>query len=155
MSQIEKLLIPLIDDNITINEVNTHKFIGVFTEDVNSPGLDYVYLVFVYDISDLHPKLAINGIDSAKRIGNNLYHVYKFPRVSPDLKRLLKGEYQLISNEGVSKIYTFWKDYDEVTANYPFARTIAKESYNRVIPEEEFVPLCKRKEPQGFTVEKQ
>ena len=155
MSQIEKLLLPLIDDNITLDEINNNKFIGVFTDDVNSPGLDYIYLVFVYDIENLHPKLAINGIDSVKRIGDNLFHVYKFPRVSVDLKKLLKGEYRTISNEGISKIYNFWKSCDEVTANYPFARTVYKEQYYRIIPEEKFVPLCERKEPKGFTVEKQ
>lgn len=154
MSLIEKLLIPLIDDNITLDEINTNKFIGVFTEDVNHPGLDYIYLVFVYDITDLHPKLSKNGIDSVKRIGDCLYHVYKFPRVSVDLKRLLKGDYRLISNEGISKIYNFWKSVDEFTANYPFARTVYKENYFRIIPEEKFIPLCVKKEPQGVTVDK-
>lgn len=155
MSQIEKLLIPLIDDNIKIDEVNTEKFVGVFTEDVNSPGLDYVYLVFIYDMENLHHNLGINGVDIVRRIGDSLYHIYKFPKVSVDLKRLLKGDYNLISNEGVSKIYNFWKDEDKVTANYPFYRTLAKEKYFRTIPEEKVIPLCVKKEPQGITVQKQ
>ena len=155
MSVIEKLLIPLIDDNITVKDVDTVDFCGVFTEDINYPGVDYIYLVFNYNIENLRPNLAINGIDSAKLIGNKLYHVYKFPKVSLDLKRILKGEYRLVSNEGISKIYNFWKKRDEFIANYPFSRTIAKEAYSRIIPEETYNPLCKKRETQGFTVEKQ
>lgn len=155
MSVIEKLLIPLIDENIKLSDIKTNDFCGVFTEDINHPGLDYIYLVFNYDIENLRPNLAINGIDSAKRIGNRLYHVYKFPRLNSDLKRIIKGDYYLLSNEGISKIYNFWKTEDSFIANYPFSRTIAKEKYSRTIPEEKYIPLCKKREPQGVTVEKQ
>ena len=155
MSVIEKLLVPLIDDNIKLNDVDTVDFCGVFTEDINYPGIDYVYLVFMYDIEKLRPNLGINGIDSVKLIGNCLYHVYKFPISNLDLKRIIKGDYKLISNEGVSKIYNFWKNKDDFIANYPFYRVIAKEHYSRIIPEETYNPLCKKREPQGITVEKQ
>ena len=48
MSQIEKLLIPLIDENIVLEDINTDDFLGVYTEDINSPGVDHLYLVFEY-----------------------------------------------------------------------------------------------------------
>ena len=153
MSQTEKLLIPLIDENITKDDIENIKFLGVYTEDINSPGIDYVYLVFIYDINNIHMNLGINGIDYTRRIGDCLYHIFKYPK-STDLKRLLNGEYQLISNEAISKIHNFWKNTDEITANYPFARVITKEKYNKTIPEEKYIPLRKSKKPQEFTVPK-
>lgn len=155
MSQIEKLLIPLIDENISFSDVNTDDFIGVYTEDINSPGLDYIYLVFEYDISNLRSKLATNAIDYVRRIGNNVYHIYKFPRITTDIQKILSGTYASISNEGISRVYTFWNGIDNISANYPFNRVLANEIYYRAIPEETYIPLCKRKEPRGLTVEKQ
>lgn len=155
MSNIEKILIPLIDDNISFSDVDSNDFVGVYTEDINSPGLDYIYLVFAYDINKLRSKIATNAIDYVRRIGNNLYHIYKFPRISKDIQRILSGNYTLLSNKGIFKVYKFWKGIDDITANYPFNRVIANEPYYRAIPEEIYIPLCKRKEPQGFTVEKQ
>lgn len=153
MSQIEKLLIPLIDNNITADEILSSKFIGIFTEDINLPGLDYIYLVYSYDMNDLHSKISTNGIDYVRRIGDNLYHIIKFPRCSLDLKKILNGNYNLLSNEGISKIYNFWKDFDSDTANYPFSKVISAEKYYRCIPEEKFIPLSQRK-PEGLTVKK-
>lgn len=150
MSTTEKLLIPLIDDSITVNDVLSNKFIGVFTEDINLPGLDYIYLVFVYDMNDLHLSIK-NCTDCVRRIGNNLFHILKFPKSSVDIKRILKGDYSLVSNEGISKIYNFWNNIDNEIANYPFGKTLAKESYYRCIPEETIIPLCK-KESRGFVV---
>lgn len=155
MSQIEKLLIPLIDDNISFEDVNSNDFVGVYTEDINSPGLDYIYLVFVYNIDNLRPKIATNAIDYVRRIGNNLYHIYKFPRVTNDIQKILSGNYTLLSNKGMFKVYKFWTGIDDIVANYPFNRVLANEPYYRAIPEEIYIPLCKRKEPQGFTVAKQ
>lgn len=151
MSQTEKLLIPLIDDNFTKDDVENKKFLGVYTEDINCPGIDYIYLVFIYDINNIHQNLSANGIDCTRRIGDCLYHIFKYPKTL-DVKRVLNGEYQLVSNEGVSKIFNFWKGIDDTTANYPFARVITKEVYNRTIPEEKYIPLRKNKTPQGFTV---
>lgn len=155
MNQIEKLLIPLIDENISFDDVNTNDFVGVYTEDINSPGLDYIYLVFVYDISNLRPKLATNAIDYVRRIGDVLYHIYKFPRITTDIQKILSGTYTQLSNKGISQVYTFWNGIDNITANYPFNRVLANEVYYRAIPEETYIPLCKRKEPRGFTVAKQ
>lgn len=154
MSQVEKLLIPLIDDNIMLKDVNVQDFVGVYTEDINSPGLDYIYLVFKYDISNMRSKLATNSIDYARRIGDNLFHIYKYPILSLDIRKILSGNYTTLSNEGISKIYTFWKSFDDITANYPFYRVLAGEKYYRAIPEEHYIPLSVRKEPQGITVEK-
>ena len=154
MSQIEKLLIPLIDDNIVLGDVDTDDFLGVFTEDINSPGVDHLYLVFKYNIRNLRSNLAKNGVDYVRRIGDELYHIYKFPRL-PDVSKILKGNYTELSNKGVSRIYSFWNNIDNITANYPFYRTIANEKYYRVIPEEVYSPFYKKREPRGFTVEKQ
>lgn len=151
MSQIEKLIIPLIDNSISVNEVTSDKFIGVFTEDINMPGLDYIYLVYLYDMNDLHSSISDNSIDVVRRIGDKLYHIIKFPRCSPDLKKILSGNYNMLSNEGISKIYNFWKDFDPETANFPLSKVISAEKYYRCIPEEKFIPLLQRK-PGGLTV---
>lgn len=161
MSETEKLLIPLIDDRITFEDINTKDFIGVFTEDINAPGLDYIYLVFKYDMKDLRLPVSMYGYDVVRRIGDTLWHIIKFPRVSVDLKRVLRGDYQMLSNKGISKVYTFWKDHDGAAACTPFNQTINKESYHREIPEETYVPLVrghilrKDEEIQGLTIEKQ
>ena len=154
MSQIEKLLIPLIDENIILEDVDTDDFLGVFTEDINSPGVDYLYLVFKYDISNLRSNLSKGGIDYVRRIGNELYHIYKFPRL-PDTNKILSGNYTELSNKGISRVYSFWNNVDDITAKYPFYRTIANEKYHRVIPEETYTQFYKKREPRGFTVQKQ
>ncbi len=150
MSTFEKIIIPLIDDNIKPKDVLTDDFIGVYTEDINMPGLDYVYLVYLYDMENLRTDICVNGIDSVKNINNTLYHVIKFPIFS-DLKNVLKGKFQLLSNEGLSKIYNFWKDYDKNVANYPFSNVIYNEPYYKAIPEETYIPLFTKK-PWGITV---
>ena len=154
MSQIEKLLIPLLDKNIVFKDVDTNDFLGVYTEDINSPGVDYLYLVFKYDIFNLRGNLSKGGIDYVRRIGDNLYHIYKFPRLL-DTKKILSGNYTDLSNEGISRIHTFWEGIDNITANYPFYRTIANEKYYRVIPEETYTSFYKKREPRGFIVAKQ
>ena len=151
MSQIEKLLIPLLYKNIVLKDVDTCDFLGVYTEDINSPGVDYIYLVFKYDIFNLRQNLSNSGVDYVRRIENDLYHIYKFPRL-PDIKKVLSGNYTNLSNEGISRIYTFWKDVDDITANYPFHRTIANEKYHRIIPEEKYVPFYKKREPKGLVI---
>ena len=154
MSEIEKILIPLIDDDIKFKDVDIKDFIGVFTEDINSPGLDYIYLVFEYDISNLRFGLGHNGTDYVRRIGNGLFHIFKFPIKGQDIKKVLSGNYSTLSNEGIYKIYKFWNGIDEAMSNYLFKSTIAKQPYARTIPEETYVPLCKRKKPWGLAVEK-
>ncbi len=154
MSQIEKLIVPLVDENITLKDVDTSDFLGVYTEDINSPGVDYLYLVFKYDISNLRQNLSHNGVDYVRRIGNDLYHIYKFPRL-PDIKKIISGNYAELSNRGISRIHTFWSGVDDITANYPFYRTIANEKYYRVIPEEAYVPFYRKREPKGLAVKKQ
>ena len=97
MSQIEKLLVPLMDKDIVLEDIDTNDFLGVYTEDINSPGVDYLYLVFEDDISNLRSNLSKGGIDYVRRIGDKLYHIYKFPRL-PDVKKILSGNYtELIS----------------------------------------------------------
>jgi hypothetical protein len=135
MSQIEKLLIPLIDENLSYSDICDDSFIGVFTEDINMPGLNYIYLVYMYDMNNLHLKLCENGIDIVRRIGDDLYHIIKFPIYLTDLKRIIKGEYNLISNEGISKIYTFWKDFDLETANFPFYKTLIRKPEGFTVPQ--------------------
>jgi hypothetical protein len=66
----------------------------------------------------------------------------------------------MLSNKGISKVYTFWKDHDDAAACTPFNQTINKEPYHREIPEETYVPfvrghiLRKDEEIQGLTIEK-
>lgn len=161
MSDTEKLLIPLIDEHIEYKDINTEDFVGVFTEDINAPGLDYIYVVFKYNMKNLRMPMSLYGYEVIRRIGDELWHIIKFPRVSVDLKRILRGDYQLLSNEGISKIYNFWKDHDTAAACTPFNRTISKDPYYHEIPEETYVPLPwehilrKNEGVQGLTVEKQ
>ena len=105
MSQIEKILIPLIDDNILYKDINNTDFVGVFTEDINAPSSNYVYIVFTYNMMDLHPSLGISGIDNIRQIGKELFQIYKFPRTS-DINKILSGNYTDISNEGITKIFS-------------------------------------------------
>ena len=161
MSETEKLLIPLIDDHIKYEDIDTDDFIGIFTEDINNPGLDYIYVVFKYNMKNLRMPMSLYGCEVIRRIGNELWHIIKFPRVSVDLKRVLRGEYRTMSNEGISKVYNFWKNHDTAAACTPFNSTIAKDPYYHEIPEETYVPLpwehILRKDEgvQGLTVEKQ
>lgn len=161
MSETEKLLIPLIDERIKYNDIDTDDFIGVFTEDVNNPGLDYIYVAFKYNMSNMRLPMSLYGYDLIRRINGSLWHIVKFPRVSVDLKRVLRGDYQMLSNEGISKIYTFWKNYDTAAACTPFNCTLNKLPYHNIIPEEDYVPkiteriLRKNEEVQGLSVEKQ
>lgn len=161
MTDTEKLLIPLIDEHIEYKDIDTKDFIGIFTEDINAPGLDYIYVVFKYNMKNLRMPMSLYGCDVVRRIGDELWHIIKFPRVSVDLKRVLRGDYQLLTNEGISKIYTFWKEHDTKAACTPFNRTLNKLPYERIIPEETYVPLIKEhilrkdEEVQGLTIEKQ
>lgn len=150
MSVKEKILIPLIDDSIKADDVLSEDFIGVFTEDINYPCENCIYLVYKYNMDDLHLSIKCHS-DCVRNIGNDLYHILKFTVWSKDLKSAIGGYYQNISNCGVSKIYNFWKDVDKSTAEYPFAKTLAMESFSRTIPEEIYVPLCK-KESRGITI---
>lgn len=155
MSIIEKLIIPLISDCIKYKHIDTVDFIGVYTEDVNSPSDMYIYLVFLYRIENLRFPLCKEGVDRVRKIGKKLYQIIKYP-ITSDLKHLLNGEYSLISNEGISKIYNFWEDKDPIIANFPLSRTLAMEKYSRIIPEEDFTGYnIRNKKVGGITVTKQ
>lgn len=161
MTDTEKLLIPLIDEHIRYEDINTSDFIGIFTEDINNPGLDYIYVAFKYNMKNLRMPASLYACEVMRIINKEMWHILKFPRVSVDLKRVLRGDYQMLSNEGISKVYTFWKPYDTAAACTPFNQTVNKEPYYKAIPEEDYVPsikeriLRKDEEVRGLTVEKQ
>lgn len=159
MSQIEKLLIPLVDQNIKpIDLSGACGFIDSYTSDPDRPtGEKLLYLVYDDKIRNDYVAKRAYRFESAKTlkhkyiklVDNKPYMVYVF-WIKPDIKLSEKGIITLTSNQKVS-VLQFWGFPDELVKLLIDDSSIAGE-YIHSMPLADYYPEFYVEE--GFTIQK-
>lgn len=143
------LLVPLIDDNITINDVNEESgFVNAYTEDINKPfHNDNVFLLYkvinTKQCLDTFSKLI--KLDTLKtwrpvKINKEHYRVFVFHKVNnKNINNIINIGFCRNINDGLS-IYNFWKtDFSYQFKEKLFNPSInSYETINCSVPKEDY-----------------
>ena len=144
-----KLIIPLLDDNITLEDISEESgFVNAFTEDINKPYYDnHIFLLYksVDTIESLRRFQKFNILETIHNIryitiNKEHYIVYTFVKINKDINNILKCG-QCFNPKDALEINNFWKDID----NDLFQRLfIPQYEYSKdikdVLPEEDYYP---------------
>jgi len=146
-----KLIIPLLDNSITKNNLSTKAgFVDAFSADINRPYLDnHIFLLYAYNV------LTNEAFDTYKKLksAKGLYGVYKFkikgiPFImfaftitNKTIKNIMSGAVALSDVEKM-RVFAFWNLQDSDINRYMLNSTYAWNSkfVNNVIPEEDYQP---------------
>ena len=155
MSKVHKLIIPLIDDAITLDDISDKAgFVDIYNEDKNYPYLDNnIFLMYVTNIvtkqsieterklsslSTLHHKrhLCINETD---------YILYCFISNKYINKIILNAP--SLSDKQKLHIFKFWNfsDDDINSLMLDYVKILYFQFVNNVVPEQDYVPEYNKK----------
>lgn len=125
MSMFEKIIIPLIDENLTFGDISIQSgFIDSYTNDPDKPcGDNVLYLTYDDSIRTDETKKSASRIEKlptvknsyVKIVNNKPIMVYKF-FIRSELKKLFKGIVELTPEQTV-RIFDFW-GYNSDVATY-------------------------------------
>mgnify|MGYP007054770753 CR=1 FL=1 len=148
---VTKLLIPLLDDNITKEDVSPNSgFVAAYTEDINRPYLDnHIFLLYdteVNTIEAMNRYKKFRCLDTLYNyryviVNRKHYMIYTFTRVNNKEITNIINTGLVSKHKDALNIYNFWKDLDEDTT-----RRIFKLKYSNSIelihsvPEEDYYP---------------
>ena len=159
MSRLEKLLIPLVDKNITpMDLTNACGFIDSYTSDPDNPSGDkLLYLVYDAKLRNDYVTKRVSHFESAKTlkrryikiVDNKPLMVYVF-WIKPDIKLSDKGFITLTSSQKVS-VLQFWGFPDELVKLLIDDSTVAG-VYIHDMPLADYYPEFYVEE--GFTITK-
>lgn len=146
MSNILKTIIPLIDDNISKEDINESEgFINAYTEDINRPYLDcHVFLMYNWDdIKSVRVFYKFRNLSSFYGykiiyIKGKPYIVYTF--VSNSLINRLKRGTAILRDVNKLRILQFWQFKDPWITLNVMRGTISCDSPQEVLPEEDYLP---------------
>ena len=149
MSLHTKLILPLIDENLTLEDISPKTgFVDIYTFDINRPSLtNYVFLMYKVDPTEefirVKNKLtALKTFYSKKhvKINNVLYIIYTFI-INTSIKYIRKNAPSMLNKDDKVKIGKFWKYTDvDVTDFLLGYNYIGNKFEDVVIPEEDYSP---------------
>lgn len=158
MSQHFKFIIPLLDKNITLDDLSYDAgFIDAFSADINRPYLDHH--IFLLYLAKTDTKEAYNRMTKFKSLPSlsseteitlkgKLCKLYAFCIVDKTIYKILDNILSF-SNDNTERIMTFWKCTDEDINKYMVDplhySTYNLHNYiNHVVPEQDYVKTCTR-----------
>lgn len=128
MSLPYKLIIPLLDDTITEQDLSKDNgFINVYNEDINRPYLDnHIFLLYRYYNNEkevardekFRKSPCLYNSDIIK-INNKLYLLYSFSIVNKTIRNIMNNSF-IIPKEDKIKICKFWNFKDKDVIDYIF-----------------------------------
>lgn len=150
MTLTEKLIIPLIDDNIKCEYISDeYSFVGCYTSDKNNPSeVGHVFLLY-----EFYKGISLYGIYSNLKnfhssrcifINEKAYYLYSFIAVSKELRNITRG-IMPYEEKAVKRVLTFWIDDEEIT-NAILINNISFSFEDREVPEEDY------RIPNQFTI---
>lgn len=148
-----KLIIPLLDDNITLDDISKESgFVNAYTDDINKPFYDnHIFLLYksIDTKESLNRFQKFNQLDTIhnKRyitIDREHYIVYTFVKTNKDINNILNCG-QCFNPKNSIEINNFWKlmDNDLFQRCFHPRYEYSKEIKN-ILPEEDYYPY----EPQ-------
>lgn len=155
MSYHLKFILPLLDDEITVDDISPKAgFVDAFTDDINRPYLDnHIFLLYIADLSTKESYNRTIKFKSLKsiynildvRIKGVLCKLYTFCITNPAINYITKNVFMLSDSDKL-KILTFWKTTDN-DINTFFVKNIdtAIHSFNKFsVPEWDYENLYDR-----------
>lgn len=149
MSLHTKLMLPLIDKSLTLEDISDETgFVDVYTSDINRPGLvNHIFLLYkripTNEHFDVRKKLSdIPSLYSKRniKINNILYTLFCFT-INYPIKLIKSNSYLLLKKEEKEQIGKFWRFTDIDVTDFLLGYTyIGTEFSDNVIPEEDFNP---------------
>lgn len=146
---ITKLIVPLLDDNLVLDDVcEASGFINAFTDDINKPFYDnHIFLLYksIDTKESLNRFQKFNQLETIhnKRyitINKEHYIVYTFIKKDKNINNILKSG-QCFNPKDSLLINNFWKDIDAdmfqrlFTPHYEYSKKIKE-----ILPEEDYYP---------------
>ena len=149
MSIYNKLILPLIDSKLTIEDISPNTgFAGVYTMDINRPSLtNHVFLLYkkvaTIEARNTKEKLSNSPYLYSKRtisLGGVLYNLYCFICTKP-ISLIKDNGHILLGKAEKTQIGKFWQFLDTDVTDYLLGFSCIDENFkDTVIPEEDFSP---------------
>lgn len=127
MTLSEKLLIPLLDTELTLDDISTQAgFVDIFNVDLNNPDeTGSVYLVYLMSICSKQSHKTKNKLKDMKNLSwwhrasiqNMFFRVYKFPLYNFSLKTISEG-INALTDDDKRRINSFWKNTDDEVTDF-------------------------------------
>ena len=144
MSNIYKVIIPLIDESITLNDIKDDTFVGCYTEDINRPYLDS-HIFLLYKWSENKSTKVFYNFKKAKSfygykvmyINGECFIVYTFTS-NPSIQGLKNG-YSTLGSIPKLRILRFWQFTDKWVTFNVMRGTIMCGPPSGVVPEEDYI----------------
>lgn len=152
MSLQEKMIIPFLDENLTIHDLyDVPGFVGLYFNDINRPYLDkHVFLLFSFDSlssesidrwSKLKKLKCVYSTRTVK-IKGKMYDIFTFPIINQTIRNIINHNY-ILSDEQKIRIFKFWEFKDIDVNNYMLNGQIPFHFEEKTIPEEDLTPYEK------------
>lgn len=146
MSNIEKVIIPLINDDISIEDISeSNGFIGIYFEDINKPYLDnHIFLLYNWSnnksVTVFYKYKKLSSFYGYRIIylKNIPYIVYIFTS-NMLINRIKKGT-GILRDINKVRILQFWQFKDAWITLNVMRGTIISDPLNSILPEEDFMP---------------
>ena len=152
MSIAYKLIIPLLDENLTIQDISPEAgFIDIYSEDINRPYLDN-HIFLLYDMSNTKEAFEANlkmksmknlyGVYKVK-INNVDYTLYAFTITSKTIKNIKCNAFVLSDKEKM-RIFAFWNFTDfDINAFMLNPLSVLRICFvSSIVPEEDYTSSC-------------
>lgn len=164
MNNLLKLIIPLLNDNISLNDISVESgFIDAYTFDINRPENGYIYLMYDAQLRNKStakryfkflnlPEYKTSRIIHIK---NKSYLLYVFSITNKVIRDLVKG-LVLLNNNQKTRILQFWGFTDMFVQNVILNNiNFLQSKYD--VPEEDYEPnlyeTLMNKKSQGLLIE--
>ena len=144
-----KLILPLIDESLTLDDISQKAgFAGIYTLDINRPYLTHhIFLIYKRDPTDeflrIREKLpTLKSFYNKKNVKINgiLYVVYTFT-INPSIKNIRKSALSMLGKTDRTRIGKFWKFTDVDITDFLLGYSYLGEEFkDSVLPEEDYSP---------------
>jgi len=144
MSNIYKVIIPLIDENISLDDIQDDTFVDCYVEDINRPFLDnHIFLMYKWD-NKKSSKVFYKFRDIKSFYGYKIvyingksYIIYTFTS-NANIRRLINGNV-LLGDLTKLRILRFWQFTDKWVMFNIMRGTVMCDPPNNILPEEDYI----------------
>lgn len=146
MSNLAKVILPLIDDNISLEDIAEDTgFVGIYTEDINRPYLDD-HIFLMYNWNDImSTKVFYKFKNMSSFYGYKIIYLKGVPYIvytftSNSLINRLKKGVAILRDVNKLRILQFWQFKDAWVALNVARGTVTDDSPRDILPEEDYIP---------------
>lgn len=146
MSNLAKVILPLIDDNMSLEDIAEDTgFVGIYTEDINRPYLDD-HIFLMYNWNDvMSTKVFYKFKNMSSFYGYRIIYLKGVPYIvytftSNSLINRLKKGVAILRDVNKLRILQFWQFKDAWVALNVARGTVTDDSPRDILPEEDYMP---------------